>query len=470
MMKQKSRSVKSTLDDFQTTHERFSSRVGLAPVSRYLEATKITSILASQFSFLKKHAKGTPLKSVFHQLICFFFDGTDLHMSRLDQLKQDAGYAGVIETAAEAMISSHTAKRFFRSLSSVRVWLFRKVLKQLFVWRLSIEQPKIIKIGIDTMVLDNNDADVREGVEPTYKKVKGFQPLQVFWGRYLVDAIFRNGKAHSNHGNHVQRVISDMVRLIRTKYRDDVPIIFVADAGFFDQAVLEHCERLKVGLIVGGKLYQDIKETVDQLPNDAFGEYKKDTKTWVYTEFGNRRKCWNRFWRTIYAKPITEENGQILLEYARPEVIIYTNIGIPNEITSSIVMAHEGDTREISAEAIINTYHVRARDELVNRALKDFGTEHLPFKRFTANAAFYYLMCISFVLFESFKYDIDSPVLEITWYAETFRRKVLDIAGQIIHRGRRMILKIPEVTSTAVGFKQLWEKSAMASPVVAGSL
>ena len=127
------------------------------------------------------------------------------------------GYTGVIETEVEEMISSHTAKRFFRSISKVRVWLFRKVLKQLFLWRLSIEKPEIIKIGIDTMVLDNNDADVREGVEPTYKKVKGFQPLQVFWGRYLVDAIFRNGKAHSNHGNHVQRVISDMVRLIRNR-------------------------------------------------------------------------------------------------------------------------------------------------------------------------------------------------------------------------------------------------------------
>jgi len=465
MVRQKSRSVKSTIDDFQTTDEKLSSRAGLATVSRYLEATTITSILAGRFSFLKKNAKGASLKSVFHQLICFFFDGTGLHMSRFDHLKQDAGYAGVIETVEEDMISSHTAKRFFRSISNVRVWLFRKVLKKLFLWRLSIEQPDIIKIGIDTMVLDNNDADVREGVEPTYKKVKGFQPLQVFWGRYLVDAIFRNGKAHSNHGNHVQRVVSDMVRLIRTGYRDDVPIIFLADAGFFDQRFLEDCEKLNVGLIVGGKMYQDIKETVDQMPDEAFWEYKKGTKTWLYTEFGNRRKCWNSFWRTIYAKPITEENGQILLEYARPELIIYTNIGMNNEITRSILKAHKSDETEISPEAIINAYHFRARDELVNRALKDFGTEHLPFKRFTSNAAFYYLMCISFVLFEAFKYDIDSPVIEITWYAETFRRKVLDIAGQIIHTGRRILLKIPDVTSTALCFKRVWEKSATAPAV-----
>jgi hypothetical protein len=58
------------------------------------------------------------------------------------------------------------------------VWLFRRILQQLFVWRLNIEGPEIIKIGLDTMVLDNDDSKMKEGVEPTYKKVKGFQPLQ----------------------------------------------------------------------------------------------------------------------------------------------------------------------------------------------------------------------------------------------------------------------------------------------------
>jgi hypothetical protein len=250
-----------------------------------------------------------------------------------------------------------------------------------------------------------------------------------------------------------------MVRLIRRGYRRDVPIIFIADTGFFDQALLEHCEKLEVGLIVGGKMYQDIKETIDQIPEESFLEYKKGTKTWFYTEFGNRRKSWNSFWRTIYAKPITEDDGQVLLEYARPELIIYTNIGMNNEITSSILEAHKSDETLISPQAIINAYHFRARDELVNRALKNFGTEHLPFKRFASNTAFYYLMCISFFLFEAFKYDIDSPAIKITWYAESFRRKVLDIAGQIIRTGRRIYLKLPEVTSTALCFEQLWNQS-----------
>jgi len=42
--------------------------------------------------------------------------------------------------------------------------------------------------------------------------------------------------------------------------------------------------------------------------------------------------------------------------------------------------------------------HERGSDELVHRAFKDFGFEQLPFHRFVANAAFYYVMMLSFVL------------------------------------------------------------------------
>ena len=48
MVRQKRRSVKSRIADFQTTDEKLSSRAGLAPMSRYLEATKIRNILASR--------------------------------------------------------------------------------------------------------------------------------------------------------------------------------------------------------------------------------------------------------------------------------------------------------------------------------------------------------------------------------------------------------------------------------------
>lgn len=51
------------------------------------------------------------------------------------------------------------------------------------------------------MVMDNDDANCRHGVKLTYKKKKGFQLVQMKGGRLIVDAVFRGGNKHSNHGD-----------------------------------------------------------------------------------------------------------------------------------------------------------------------------------------------------------------------------------------------------------------------------
>ena len=114
------------------------------------------------------------------------------------------------------------------------MFLFRRLLQKLFIWRLNITNPAVVELGIDTMVLDNDDANCRHGVKPIYKKKKGFQPLQMNCGRYFVDAVFRGGNKHSNHGDTVQKMITHMVNRIRKEYRNDVPIIIRIDSGFFD--------------------------------------------------------------------------------------------------------------------------------------------------------------------------------------------------------------------------------------------
>jgi hypothetical protein len=279
----------------------------------------------------------------------------------------------------------------------------------------------------------------------------------MFWGRYLIDAIFRNGSAHSNHGHHTESMIRNIVKQIRKGYREDISIIFVADTGFMDQKVFQLCDDMNVGFIVGGKFYHDMKITLNNLPDERFHVYSKDKKQWFYCEFNDKRGSWKKSYRTIYAKPITTESGQVLLEFDRPETIIYTNLGMKNQVTDSILALYR--EKEISAEVIINTYHFRARDELVNRGFKDFGIEQLPFKSFTANAAYYYLMAISFFLFETFKYDMGCDVLPITWYANTFRRRVIDVAGKIVDHSRQLVLKLPVTICKALRFTILWEKS-----------
>ena len=237
------------------------------------------------------------------------------------------GYTGSIETGQVDMASSHQIKRFFKAYAWKRVFLFRRLLQTLFSWRLQITQSDVIELGIDTMVMDNDDTEQRHGLKATYKK-KGFQPLQMIWRRFIVDALFRSEDKHSNHGDSVLNMIRHMVIKIKREYRWDVPIIIRMDSGFFDQKLFNLCESLHVGYVCGDKVYEKVKPVVanwDARRWERFESAKK--QSWQYAEFGCRQGNWQRFRRAIYCRLIHDDHNQLFLPGCRPDTTIITNIG-----------------------------------------------------------------------------------------------------------------------------------------------
>ena len=321
------------------------------------------------------------------------------------------------------------------------------------------------------MVMDNSESDVRHGVEPTYKRgVKGFQPLHVSWGRYLIDAVFRGGSKHSNHGDTVSKTIRCLVHLIRTRYRATVPIIVRMDAGFFDQKLMEDLEALSVGYIIGGKLYGDIVEQASSAPEDAWYTYRNNRKAnqfameWQYLEMADCRGTWKRYRRAIYCRTLAENNGQRVLDFACKESILCTNLAPKTKFGKKHQEAGHGHYLE--AKSIIGYNHGRGCDELVHRALKEFRAEALPFKRFAANAAFYYVMHLAFFLYEACKEDVCDGVLEVSSYVTRMRRRVIDIAAKIVRTGGQTILKVTAATHQALDLKTMWDRAARPPTIV----
>ena len=314
-----------------------------------------------------------------------------------DELSRDEGYAAATQTDRGKLLSSHAVKRFFKSFWWQRIYLFRHLLQRLFLWRLGLQAPEVVILGVDTMVMDNDEAEKRHGVRPTYKKVKGFQPLQMTWQGFIIDAVFRRGDAHSNNGDTVEKMVTHVAAKIRKHYRSDMTIIVRMDSGFFDQKLFAAFEKLHIGYICGGKLYKPIKQYVSQASGDQWQRYEAGRQVWQYLEFGSKCDNWKRFRRTIFCRPLYED-AQLLLEFARPDTVLYTNLGADRQIDESLTKAGRSDL--LLPQAILGLYHGRGNDELVHRALKDFGFEQMPFKRFAPNAAFYYTMLISFFLFE----------------------------------------------------------------------
>jgi len=111
----------------------------------------IMSSLHRLFGGIRKSRKGRAVEEIFKQVLCNFVDGTSRHLVHFDRLKDDAGYAGAIESGAEELVSSHGVKRFFNGFSWPRIRLFRRLLQGLFLWRLKVTRPVVIELGIDTM-------------------------------------------------------------------------------------------------------------------------------------------------------------------------------------------------------------------------------------------------------------------------------------------------------------------------------
>jgi hypothetical protein len=452
----RSKEKKVPISGVGITNDTLTSRGGLSLFVRYLNGIGIMPSIERLFGGMRKSRKGQVVEEIFKQLLCYFVDGTSRHLVYFDSLREDKGYAQAIGSTSCALLSSHVIKRFFNTFFWQRIWLFRRLLQALFIWRLNLVKPEVVELGIDTMVMDNDEAKKREGVEPTYKKVKGFQPLQVTWERFIVDAIFRRGSEHGNHGDTVEWVVRHMVEEIRTKYRSDVPIIIKFDSGFFDQKLFALFEELGIGYIASGKLYDDIKDYVEKVDCAGWKQYRNKEQVWDYVEFMDRRGSWTESRRAIYCRPRYEGIQQVL-KFARPETILYTNLGMGQKIDELLVMAGNGDL--IDAENVIGCAHARGRNELVHRAFKDFGHEELPFKRFAPNAAYYYTMALAFFLFETFKEDVCSTVVPVTAYATTVRRKVIDCAAKLVKKAGKVILKVTSATWNNLQLEVLWGRS-----------
>ncbi len=166
---------KQIIDAIQPTDEHLTSRAGLALFAQYLQSIRLMPIIERMFASMRKNKKGIAVSDFFAQILCFFMDGSSRHLSWFDHLKRDEGYAALLSCSEQDLASSHAEKRFFGKFSFVRVYLFRHLLQMLFIRRLKKTCPTVIVLGPDSMVLENDDALKRHGVQPTYKKVKGFQ-------------------------------------------------------------------------------------------------------------------------------------------------------------------------------------------------------------------------------------------------------------------------------------------------------
>jgi hypothetical protein len=464
----KHKSIGKQITGVETTPDKITGRGGISFILRYVEKIKLFHLMDRLLGDVWGSRKGKGSGFIVRQILAKMMDGSDLTIQGFDRIGKDSGYAAALEVSQQEMLSSHTVKRFFKKFMGTRYKVYRKVLLELFVWRLNIVKPGIIVLDMDTMVLDNDDAQQREGVSVTYKKnKKGYQPIQISWEGKIVDAYFRRGSAHSNHGNDVKTIMKEVVQLIRRRYRRDVPIIVTSDSGFMDEDNFEYFENeLKIHYICYGKQYETVKEAAKQAHRKGCETYRSSNALWEYNDFMSRLDSWAQERRTIYTRLVRKEQ-QLLLDFVRPDSVLYTNIGTEPEMTRQL--QETGNREYLKAEKVIALAHGRGKSELTNRSFKEFiGKEQLPFKNFGMNGAYYYMLVIAHFLYESYKEDVSRDVVPANSYATTFRRALIDFAARIVKKGNRIMLQVSEGIGDICRVGELWSRSNDPVPLPAG--
>jgi hypothetical protein len=451
--------MSSKITKLAITKDKISARGGVSLYLRYIQNIKLYGLIAVHLSSsLLISSKGLQLHQFIKQILAFFIDGTDMTMSGFDMKKKDKGYSALLENHATEMASSHQIKRFFMKFIPIKDGIYNKILHELFVWRLQIEAPKIIILGIDTMVMDNDDSKKREGNEPTYKKKKGFQPLHICWGPFLIDVLFRKGSAHSNHGTDYTDRVKAIVNLIRERYSEEVPIIICADSGFSDQKAFDIFEQeLHIHYITTSRLYKDIRDYAESISPETYSEFTKGKVVWRYFEFANKRASWKHFRRSIFTSLSCDEQGQYVMGFDKTDTLIYTNIG--NHKIADKRLRDSGGEHLFETSAIVHLSHKRGADELIHRSIKELATkEQLPFKKFGMNRAYYFLLVISHFIFESYKRDVTVNVIPKTSYPNTFRRRLIDFASKITSGGGYVILNVTREIYETFQIQKLWQR------------
>jgi hypothetical protein len=255
------------------------------------------------------------------------------------------------------------------------------------------------------------------------------------------------------------------------------------DAGFCDKRIYQACEELGIGYVSSGRLLVEVKEGAEKVPETSWSIYQDGSdsgpgglREWAYHQRGDRRGTWSRFRRMIYTR-LRCENGQRTFDFACKDTIIYTNLGLDGPIDRRLKKA--GKEALLGASSLIEMHHGRGRDELVHRALKDFGTERMPFEDFFPNMAFYSTMLLAFNLYEVFKEDGlqaeegkaeegeaeeekegSEARIPLSSYARRLRREVIDIAGKLVRTAGRTILKVTEATARRLDIEGLFRQVA----------
>jgi hypothetical protein len=359
----------------------------------------------------------------------------------------------------------HTSGDFLERFTDETTEKLRQIIQKMqqkSLKKLSKRFDRKIMISLDSTIYEVY-GNCKENSSQSYKNIFGFHPLflHIHHTGELLDIIFRGGSDFTSTG--AAKMLAENIFRLKP-YFDE--IILLADAGFYEKAVVNVCEteETKINFIITSELNNPIREKLsssdlnwkepEQQTEESDAEVKhRDSHTFNYrlqalkdslksrsksltirgrlevAEFKHMVAAWQKEFRFIYKRQLIME--QDLSEQS--ELFDATEQYFYHGYVTNI------DKENKSIEEIIRLIDSRGHQE---NFIKDFkrglGTVHIPTKHFYGNYAYFLISMLSWNLKCWLMYVIE-PELQVHW--KRFRYLFVKVGAQIIKTGRYVIIR-----------------------------
>lgn len=505
----KKRGQNQGIDRVEGTRSLLVSEGGVGIFVRYLRESgiidEVTRVLGG---YVKRNRKGVPAREMIEQVMAYIAQDCKRTIEGFNAKKKDKGYLKLCgwkeHVSADAVWRMmHRVKDYEEFEKKVN-----DILRRMVRW--GEEGEAYITIGADSKSWKQAYGRKREGVEPTYAKEKGYHPLMFFVNGMVAEVHFRRGSVHCNAGDEVMKGLKRLKEEAQRRTGGERDVVVRMDAGFFDGENFKAMEEEGMKFVVGGRVTKDVHRVVegiqgwDVLWDDGRiiekemerldGEVVRILKIEGgcqyrvgVTEYGC--SSWERSYGMLAMRLMERKDVPVLFKGLLTRVA-YTNMTEEN-VPQGFVEDY-ADEDESWVCALARFYHGRGEDELTFRRMLEVWSENLPFLNYEANAVFFCFLALTLnalmlywenvlrplhgeTLFARESYTPRQRVVKPKrrrnrkvrrWiYVRTLQEMFFHIPGRIVHRGRSVILQVPDWLFRHLRLDEVFDRVCRAGPV-----
>lgn len=399
-----------------------SNHAGMVLIKEFAEALAVPQVINDELSVKTRARAYSESEAVMGLVYNLVAGGGSL--SDLEVLRGDPGTKELL--GVEEIIAPQSAGEHLRKFSIGDICDLQRSNRVLQQQARSYQQSKSVTIDLDSSIYEQAAAK-KQGSRKAYNGEIGYHPLFAFWEEEgeLIHSHLRRGSAYTASKvvwfmrEVLQRVPAESAKKVR------------ADSGFYSNEVVGFCEGHGLVFGITADQTQPLMKKMTAMAEAKWQDLEKYGVAQV-AELRYQPVGWQKSYRYVVKRNLMEnKKGELYFRYH----VLVTN------------------DNERSAEEVLIWHLQHANMEnRIKEHKSGFGLEKLPTQKFHANWAYLLIGQMAFNLVAWFKRMV-LPEHYHQSTIKTIRHQVLNVAGKIVHTGRKVYL----VISDQYRYQDVWE-------------